>query len=90
MYGGGYGAPPPGYGAPPPGYGGYGASPHGYGAPPPAFEAPIQAAMTVRFNPWTVASFVPRNPTTWGLFQTIDTDRSGTIGLRELRHVGTR
>jgi hypothetical protein len=83
-----YGAPPAGYGAPP---AGYGAPPAGYGAPPGAYygAAPGAAPGYGRppaTNPWQTAGWAPRDPASWALFQTVDTDRSGSVGLRELQN----
>ena len=47
---------------------GYGAP--GYGGPP--------------VNPWATPGWAPRDPSSWALFQYVDTDRTGTIRFEEL------
>lgn len=84
-----YGAPapggyaPPGYAAPP----SYGA-PSGYVAPPG--PGGYGAARPPAFNPWSAPGWAPRDPTTWAIFQAVDTDRSGNIKLAELVAVRLR
>jgi hypothetical protein len=50
----------------------YGAPP-GYAPPGPTFV-----------NPWVTPGWAPRDPAAWALFQSVDTDRSGSIKLPEL------
>jgi hypothetical protein len=65
----GYGAPRPMYGAPPPA-GGYGApAPPGYAARP-----------TFNYQQPMV-----QNPRAFALFQSVDSDRSGSVSARELQ-----
>lgn len=94
---GGY-APAPGMGgyAAAPGMGGYAAAPApsmgGYGGAPAAGMGGGYAAAPGMggaggggFNPYTASGYAPANPAAWALFQSVDTDRTGSINPKELQ-----